>query len=65
MGPKEKIKDFNQRFLKLINKMHETSKSGLDIQIDFYFSTLPVSIAMFIKCANKNTLTEAMHEGLE
>jgi hypothetical protein len=60
MGPKEKIKYFNQRFLKLLNKMPETSKLGLDIQIDFYSSTLPISISMFVKRARKNTLTEAM-----
>jgi hypothetical protein len=65
MGPKEKIKYFNQRFLKLLNKMPETSKPSLDIQIDFYSSTLPVSISMFVKRENKNTLTEAMQEALE
>jgi hypothetical protein len=65
MGPKEKIKYFKMIFLKLINKIPETSKPNLDIQIDFYSSTLPVSIAMFIKRANKNTLIEAMHEALE
>jgi hypothetical protein len=65
MGPKERIKYFNQRFLKLLNKMPETSKPGLDIQIDFYSSALPVSIAMFVKRESKNTLTEAMQEALD
>jgi hypothetical protein len=45
--------------------MQETSKPGLDIQIDFYSSTLPLSIAMFVKCSSKNTLTEEMHEALD
>jgi hypothetical protein len=60
MGPKEKIKYFNQSFFKLLNKMPETYKPGLDIQIDFYYSTLPVSISMFVKHENKNTLIEAV-----
>jgi hypothetical protein len=64
MGPKERIKYFNQRFLKLLNKMPETSKPGLDIQVEFYSSTLPVSIAMFVKRESKNTLTEEMQEDL-
>jgi len=65
MGPKEKIIYFNQRFLKLINIMLETSKPSLDIQIEFYSSTLPVFIAMFVKRANKNTLVEAMQKALD
>jgi hypothetical protein len=65
MGPKEKIKYFNQRFLKLLNKISETPKPGLDIHINFYSSALPISIAMFVKHANTNILTEAMQEALD
>ena len=65
MGPKEKIKYFNQRFLKLINKISKTPKPGLDIHINFYSSALPVSIAMFVKHTNTNILIEAMQEALD
>jgi len=65
MGPKERIKDFNKRFLKLLNKMSQTSKPGLDILIDFYSSALQVSISMFVKRASKNTLNEAMQYALD
>jgi hypothetical protein len=65
MGPKERIKDFNKRFLKLLNKMSQTSKPGLDIPIDFYSSALQVSISMFVKRASKNTLNEAMQYALD
>ena len=44
--------------------MFETSKPILYIHTNFDSSALPVSIAMFVKCASKNALTEAMQEAL-
>ena len=44
MGPKETIKYFNQRFFKFLYKIPDTSKPGVDIQIDFYSSALPISM---------------------
>jgi hypothetical protein len=45
--------------------MPETSKPGLDIQIDFYSFALPVSIAMLVKHASKITLTKSIQEALD
>jgi hypothetical protein len=40
MDSKEKVKDFNQIFLSLINKIHDTSKLVEDVSIKFYTSSL-------------------------
>jgi hypothetical protein len=47
MAPKEKIKDFNQIFLTLMNKIPEDSRPPENVIIEFYTSTLPSSIAYF------------------
>jgi hypothetical protein len=44
---KDKIKDFNQIFIKLLN--HILEKPAESIQVDFYIAALPPSIAMFVK----------------
>jgi hypothetical protein len=45
--------------------MLDTSKPGVDIQIDLYSSSFQISIYMFVKQATNNTLIEAIQEDLE
>ena len=52
---KERIKDFNKRFLTLKNKIPASSQSPQDIIIENYASTLPKYLGMFVKQANKAT----------
>jgi len=54
----EKIKDFNSIFNKLLNKIPTTSRPGVDVQIEWYISSLPSNIVIFVDRANKNTLVE-------
>jgi hypothetical protein len=56
MDPKEKVKDFNQIFLSLINKILDTSKLAEDVSIEFYTSYFLATMAMFLKREKKNTL---------
>jgi hypothetical protein len=65
MNPKEKIKDFNQIFLTLMNKILEDSRPADNVIIEFYTTTLPSSIAIFVKRAGKNTLAETFEETLD
>ena len=44
----EKIKYFNSRFNKLLNKIPATSVPGAEVQIEWYISSLPSNIAIFI-----------------
>jgi len=62
--PSEKIKDFNSRFNKLLNKIPYTSKPSADVQNEWYISSLPSNIAFFVDRANKMTLGENMKEAL-
>jgi len=56
MTPKEKIKDFNQRFMKLMNKILKDSRPGDNVIIEFYTIALPTSIDIFFKRDGKTTL---------
>jgi len=47
-NPNEKIKDFNSKFNKLLNKILDTSKSGVDVKIESYISALLSNISMFV-----------------
>ena len=49
MEPKERIKDFNQRFLTLKNKIPVASQPPEDIIIENYTSSLPKYPGMFVK----------------
>ena len=44
---KEKVKDFNQRFINLLNHIPENLAKS--IQVEFYTAALPLAIAMFVK----------------
>jgi len=60
----EKIQYFNSIFNKLLNKIPATSKPVVDVQIEWYISSLPSNIAIFVDRANKVTLVENMKEAL-
>ena len=48
---KDRIKDFNQRFINHLN--HIPEKPTESIQVEFYIATLPPSVAMFVKARQK------------
>ena len=54
MGPKEKLKEFNQRFTTILN--------NLQIDAKVYANELPTSISMFAKRATKPTPVENFEE---
>lgn len=56
MDSKEKVKDFNQRFISLKNKILVESRPRDDVVIEFYTSSLPEMMAMFVKQKEKTTL---------
>lgn len=58
----EKIKDFNSIFNKLLNKIPTTSRPVVDVQFEWYLSSLPSNTTIFVDNANKNTLVENMKE---
>ena len=58
----EKIKIFNSIFNNLLNKNLTTSKPRVDMQIEWYISSLPSNIAIFVDRANNSTLVENMNE---
>jgi hypothetical protein len=65
MDSKEKVKDFNQRFLSLINKILDTYKPTNDVPIEFYTSSIPFSMAMFVKSAKKTNLEDTFKEAIK
>ena len=56
MDDNEKIKDFNQRFITLLNRILINPIKA--VQIDYYTSALPPNIAMFVKNQEKLTLVD-------
>ena len=65
MEPKERIKDFNQRFLTLKNKIPIASQPPEDIIIKNYTSALPKYSGIFVKRAGKTTLIETFEEAIK
>ena len=63
--PKEKVKDFNQHFLTLRNRIPATSRPTEDVTIEFYTSALPGKIAMFVRQKAKLTLAENFEEAIK
>lgn len=53
---KDKVKDFSQRFINLLNCIPE--KLVESIEVEFYIAALPPSIAMFVKAREKRNLNE-------
>ena len=62
--PGEKIKDFNSRFNKLLSKILDTSVPGAKVQIEWYISSPPSNIAIFVDREKLLTLAENMEESL-
>ena len=65
MESKERIKDFNQHFLTLLNKIPVSSQHTEDNIIENYASALPKSLGMFVKQASKITLVETFKEAIK
>ena len=63
INKKEKIKDFNQIFITLLN---ETLDKPVDaMQIEFYTIALPPPISMFVKREKKETLVDNLEESIK
>jgi ribonuclease HI len=62
MNPKEKVKDFNQRFLTLKNRIPADSMPAESLIIAYYTKALHQSIAIWVKRSKKATLLEAFEE---
>ena len=52
----EKIKDFNERFITLLNRISDRPIEV--VQIEFYTADLPPPIVMFVKSKEKQTLAD-------
>jgi hypothetical protein len=62
MNPKEKVKDFNQIFLTLKNRIPTDSMPTENLIIAYYTKALHQSIAIWVKRSKKDTLLEAFEE---
>jgi ribonuclease HI len=62
MNSKEKVKDFNQRFLTLKNRIPADSMPAESLVIAYYTKALHQSIAIWVKISKKATLLEAFEE---
>jgi hypothetical protein len=62
MNPKEKIKDFNKKFLTLKNRIPMDSMPDENLIIAYYTKALHHSIAIWVKRSKKATLLEAFEE---
>ena len=65
MDPKEKVKDFNKRFLTLRNKILLTSRPNNDVTVELYTVTLPTTVVMFVKRDEKITLNKKFEEAIK
>jgi len=65
MEPKEKVKEFNQRFNHILKNFTAYTKPHDSITVDYYTSTLPTNIAKFIKRAVKQTLSKNCKEAID
>ena len=60
---KDKVKDFNQRFINLLNNIPKNPIES--IQVEFHTASLPPAIAMFVKEQEKRTLAENFLEAIK
>ena len=63
MDEKEKVKDFNQIFITLLNRI--PIKPSNIVHIEYYTSDLPPNIAMFVKNQEKQTLVDNFVEDIK
>jgi hypothetical protein len=59
----EKVKEFNQRFITLLNKIPDKPPEA--IQIEYYTIALPLTVAMFVKRKEVRTLEENFEEAIQ
>ena len=59
----ENVKEFNQRFITLLNKIPD--KPPEEIQIEYYTTALPLIVAMFVKRKEMRTLEENFEEAIQ
>jgi hypothetical protein len=64
MNQKEKVKDFNQRFLTLKNKIPTESMPAENLIISYYAKALHHTTTMWVKRSKKNTLLEDFEESI-
>jgi len=65
METKEKVKDFNIRFNTLFNRIPVTARPTEEVLMEFYISSLPVPIMMWVKRSNVQTLQAAIDEAVK
>ena len=65
MDSKEKVKYFNQRFLMLKNRIPADSRPIEGVVIELYTSTLPQTMAMFIKLKENITLQDNFFKSIK
>jgi hypothetical protein len=65
MNAKEKVKDFNQRFLTLKNRIPTDSMPAESLVIAYYTKALHQSIAIWVKRSKKEMLSEAFEEATQ
>jgi hypothetical protein len=65
MNAKEKVKDFNQRFLTLKNRIPTDSMPAESLVIAYYKKALHQSIAIWVRRSKKATLVEAFEEATQ
>lgn len=58
------IKDFNSKFKKFLNEISASSIPAVDVKIEWYISSRPSNIEIFVVRANKVTLIENMKEAV-
>ena len=59
----KKVKEFNQRFITLLNKI--PNKSLVAIQVEYYIVALPLIVSMFVKRKEITTLEENFEEAIQ
>ena len=63
ISKKEKVRDFNQIFITLLNRIPD--KPVESVHIEFYTIALPPPVAMFVKGKEKQTLEENFLESIK
>lgn len=64
MEGKEKVKGFNQRFTRILNKFVAETKTHDSIIVDYYTSALPTTIVQFTKWVVKPTVLARCKEAI-
>jgi hypothetical protein len=65
MDAKELVNDYNRCFLSLLRQILRASNPTEDVSIEFYTSSLHISMAIFVNNVEKSTLEEAFQEALK